>query len=202
MNIRKLEESDSAAAAIILADAFDDEPVFRATITDPMDRHACLLALFEADVRNACRYGGAIAVGTEQNGDIGIAYWTSQPEPDRSDAEMAELGFAAVFSKWGAVLRPIGDVEGTSHRLLRFLPTPWQYLAGIGVRPEFQGQGYGSALMRHFVDEIDRSGQSSGLSTDRPINVKLYERFGFRVVHHDAETPIGVPFWTMERPRA
>lgn len=197
ITIRDLDEQQSPAAAILLARAFDDEPVFLASFPDPAERAECLLPLFEADVRNACRYGGAHSLHVDNSEPIGIAYWTYQPEPERSDEEMAELGFAQVFARWGAELGPVSKAESESHHQLRYLIAPWRYLAGIGVLPEHQGQGHGTALLHHVISGATAAGQSLALSTDRAINVKLYERVGFKVVHYDADAALGVPFWTM-----
>jgi GNAT superfamily N-acetyltransferase len=195
--VRDIDENESEIASHILVAAFDDEPVFLAAFPDPAERRACLDVLFLADVRNACRYGGAHALEIPGAGTVGIAFWTYQPETERSDAEMAELGFTEAFTRWGAQLAPIGEAEAESHRRLKYLRSPWRYLAGIGILPEYQGRGFGTQLLHKVIADANEAGQSLALSTDRAINVKLYQRVGFTVVHHDPEASFGVPFWTM-----
>jgi ribosomal protein S18 acetylase RimI-like enzyme len=45
-----------------------------------------------------------------------------------------------------------------------------------------QGRGYGSALLRHALEQIDRDGQLAYLESTNPANVPLYQRHGFEVV--------------------
>lgn len=74
---------------------------------------------------------------------------------------------------------------------------PHVHLGPIGVTPAMQGKGVGSALMRRYCDHLDEKKLPGYLETDRPRNVKFYERFGFRVQRE--EPLIGVPTWTMWR---
>jgi predicted N-acetyltransferase YhbS len=74
------------------------------------------------------------------------------------------------------------------------------HLGPIGVAPEYQGTGVGKAMMKRYVEQLDREGLEGYLETDRAINVKFYERFGFSVVR--AEKLIGVDTWYMRRPHA
>ena len=67
----------------------------------------------------------------------------------------------------------------------------------LAVDLHLQGQGIGSKLLRVFCAQMDAAGEAAYLETDKPINVRLYERFGFSVVgKHDV---IGVPNWFMLR---
>jgi len=56
------------------------------------------------------------------------------------------------------------------------------YLPMIGVDPACQGQGMGSALLRHALAKCDEAGLPAYLESSNPANVPLYERHGFRVV--------------------
>ena len=75
---------------------------------------------------------------------------------------------------------------------------PHVHLGPIGVAPALQGQGVGSALMRHYIEHLDYEKTSGYLETDRPENVEFYKKFGFIVQGH--EELIGVRAWYMWRP--
>jgi ribosomal protein S18 acetylase RimI-like enzyme len=76
---------------------------------------------------------------------------------------------------------------------------PLLYLSHIGVAPEHQGEGLGSALMRDGLASVDRDGVPTWLETSRVDNVAYYERFGFRTVV-DEDAPDGGPhIWFMRR---
>ncbi len=75
---------------------------------------------------------------------------------------------------------------------------PHWHLGPIGVLPEFQGQGIGSALLERFCREVDACGSPAFLETDRESSVRLYEKFGFRLTLE--EVVVGVPNYFMRRP--
>jgi ribosomal protein S18 acetylase RimI-like enzyme len=53
----------------------------------------------------------------------------------------------------------------------------------IGVLPERQGQGRGSALMDPMIEHMGRKSRSIYLETANPTNVEIYEKKGFDVFH-------------------
>ncbi|MFD1860107.1 GNAT family N-acetyltransferase [Aeromicrobium camelliae] len=79
-------------------------------------------------------------------------------------------------------------------------PGSWT-LATVGVRPDQQGRGLGSAVLRAALDHLDeRVGASVHLETSDPRNVTLYERHGF-VTSAVTEIHDGPTVWSMARPR-
>jgi ribosomal protein S18 acetylase RimI-like enzyme len=76
---------------------------------------------------------------------------------------------------------------------------PHVHLGPIGVAPDMQGRGVGTALMRRYVDHLEQENAAGYLETDRAENVGFYKRFGFMVRHE--ETLIGTPTWYMWRPQ-
>ncbi len=74
---------------------------------------------------------------------------------------------------------------------------PHWHFGPFGVLPERQGQGIGSQLLTYFCEHVDRLGMAAYLETDKPENVRLYQRFNFEVT---SEAPtLGVPNWFMWR---
>ncbi|MGH2395443.1 MAG: GNAT family N-acetyltransferase [bacterium] len=78
---------------------------------------------------------------------------------------------------------------------------PHWYLPLIGVEPAKQGHGYGSALLRHALERIDREGRIAYLESTNPANIPLYQRHGFEVIGtiQVAEAPPLFPM--IRRPR-
>jgi ribosomal protein S18 acetylase RimI-like enzyme len=71
------------------------------------------------------------------------------------------------------------------------------HLGPLAIDAHLQGKGIGSQIMREHCRRLDVAGETGYLETDKPENVRFYERFGFTVV---AEEPvIGVPNWFMRR---
>jgi len=52
-------------------------------------------------------------------------------------------------------------------------------------------------LMGRYIKRLNQAGIAGYLETDKPENVKFYEKFGFRVTRE--EELIGVPTWYMWR---
>lgn len=72
------------------------------------------------------------------------------------------------------------------------------HLGPVAVDSHLQGQGIGSALMAEYCTRIDRVSTAGYLETDKLINVRFYEKFGFRVCGE--VTVMGSPNWFMRRP--
>lgn len=75
---------------------------------------------------------------------------------------------------------------------------PHWHLDPLGVEPELQGQGIGGQLMEYYCKHVDGLGMVAYHQTDRPENVKFYQRFAFQVVGE--ETIMDFPNWYMWRP--
>ncbi|HEY0770840.1 MAG TPA: GNAT family N-acetyltransferase, partial [Sphingobacteriaceae bacterium] len=74
---------------------------------------------------------------------------------------------------------------------------PHMHFGPLAVAPDYQGKGIGSALLGFFCDQMDASGQVAYLETDKEINLRLYERCGFKTVEEDRI--FGVKNWFMVR---
>jgi ribosomal protein S18 acetylase RimI-like enzyme len=74
---------------------------------------------------------------------------------------------------------------------------PHSHLGPLAVDAHLQGQGIGTVLLAEYCRRLDAAGQTGYLETDRPENVRFYERGGFEVIG-EAEA-IGVPNWFMRR---
>ena len=74
---------------------------------------------------------------------------------------------------------------------------PHAHLGPLAVDRELQGQGLGSILLAEHCRRLDATGTLGYLETDKPENVRFYEKQGYRVV---GEAPtIGVTSWFMRR---
>jgi GNAT superfamily N-acetyltransferase len=106
----------------------------------------------------------------------------------------------------------VGVLRGGSPRLVRAhvwmerkhpkRPEHW-YLPVIGVAPEWQGRGFGQALLQPMLRQCDQEGVPAYLEASTPRNRALYERNGFRCVEEGVYAKSAPPLWRMWRePRA
>lgn len=93
----------------------------------------------------------------------------------------------AVIDEGDAVLAPFRPKE------------PSWYLATMGVRPDHQRQGLGSAVLRPVLTRCDEEGMACSLETSSPDNVAFYRRLGFEVLHEVSMPHDGPMVWIMWR---
>jgi ribosomal protein S18 acetylase RimI-like enzyme len=142
---------------------------------------------------------GRVLVAREGGCIVGVMRMTQSPYCRRSSPRNY-LRLLPVF------MPLIPSLVGAAPRVVRWLAL-WArhhprelhwHLGPIAVLPERQGQGIGTRLLRRFCEEVDLVGNGAYLETDKPENVRLYERFSFTVTAQ--ETLFGVVNWFMWRP--
>jgi GNAT superfamily N-acetyltransferase len=81
---------------------------------------------------------------------------------------------------------------------LRHYRRPHWYILAVGVRPEHQGQGLGSALLAPTLERCDREGLPAYLEASSERSAALYVRLGFEHLRElrFAGSP---PLWQMLR---
>ncbi len=180
-----------------LAAAFADDPV-----TCWMGRHD--------DKRDAGRrrmFGFLVA----NLGLPGNELWTTPDfsaaalwvPPERADLkqslwqELKMIPPMIEFAGFGGLSR-LNDFRKATERHHPKTP-PHYYLMTIGVDPQFQGQGLGSALLEANLRHIDTKGLPAYLESSSPKNVPLYRRHGFEVVSEFRPREDAPPLWGMWR---
>ena len=71
------------------------------------------------------------------------------------------------------------------------------HLGPVAVEPALQWMGVGSQLMERFCEKMDAEGELAYLETEKPENVRFYEKFGFETVGE--ALVLGAPNWFMRR---
>jgi ribosomal protein S18 acetylase RimI-like enzyme len=179
--------------AALLNDAFANEPPFTWLQPDDQLRARVQHAMFNGALR--CVYpverGAEALVG---NGVIlGAAIWTP-PDAWRVPSwqqlrVVPGLLRALGIRHFREYARRASAVDGA---LQRVHPTePHWYLASVGVAPDAQGKGVGSALLGSGVERCDREGAYAYLECFERL-VPYYEQFGFERTG-EIEMPDEVP---------
>ena len=193
IEVRDLRPEEVDEAVGVLARGMRDNPLHVAAYgEDPERRLRCHARLMEGLFRHfpaqqpivASRDGALVGV-------TGVApVGTCQPSGAqrlRLLPSMLALGprTAARVGRWIATWAQHDPEE------------PHVHLGPVAVDAHLQGQGIGSSMMEEHCRRLDRAGELGYLETDKPENVRFYERFGFEVI---GEAPvIGVPNWFMSR---
>lgn len=170
--IQTAAAADEAGVISVVTLAFSSDPMARWSMPDP-DKFLVIFPQF------AKAFGGnAFANGTAYfaDGYSGAALWLP---PGIKPDEEAMIGL--VEETTPNAIKP--DLYGVFEQMAKFHPTePHWYLPLIGVDPARQGNGVGSALMKHALAACDRDGTIAYLESSNPRNVPLYERHGFEVL--------------------
>jgi len=179
---------DQQRAISTIVVAFSSDPIARWVFPDPHE----YLTYFTQFV--PLFGGGAFEHGSAYCADDFVAVSLWLPPDVHSDQEaMGELAQKAVAeSDQEKVFGFLGQM-GVYH------PTePHWYLPLIGVDPVHQGKGYGSALLKHALQNCDRDNLPAYLEATSPSSRRLYERHGFEATG-EIQAGDSPPLWPMLR---
>jgi len=193
--IEPLRAADESRAVSVLAAAFRDNPLNRAVIrSDDPDRR---LRSNEYGMRSlipTARVHGRVLVARD-GGELSGALVASPPGrfPLPSPGIVSRLRVVigqgwSVATRWGDVFVALEALHPRE---------PHWYLGTLGVAPDKQRRGLGLALLREWLQGVDRDGVGAYLETDTERNVGFYGTVGFEL---EGEIEVlGAPIWRMRR---
>lgn len=194
--IAELESKNSERASMTLGQAFETDPMFEWIFPDEATRPELSRTLTQVPLRYGLRFGRV----TESNAVQAVAIWIP-PERPLSIGGLIRCGMLGMPFHIG--FGPFSRFMSANAVMDRFhskhVPEPHWYLFAIGVSPELQGQGLGTALVTEGLERADQDGCPCYLETSSERNVPYYERFGFTVVGKAALGKNGPPGWAMRR---
>lgn len=170
VTVAPVQEQDRLVRTITRAFAAD--PVARWFYPDPRQYHEHFPGLVR--IMGAGAFAGGSAYSVEEG--AGAALWLA-PGAGPDEERLAEhIERSVGEDRRGRIFELFAEMD-------RNHPAePHWYLPLIGVDPLWQGQGLGSALLRHMTERLDREGQIAYLESSNPVNLPLYRRFGFKPV--------------------
>ncbi|MFF4275092.1 GNAT family N-acetyltransferase [Streptomyces sp. NPDC001536] len=191
--IRAAGEEDRELVVALLDAAFQDDPVSRWVFPGAEHRrttHARLMAAFTDIVLAEGR------VDVTEDGTA-CALWLSVPDGEHADEEDVDgpAALRAEVDPENERVELIGRLTADIHPAGR----AHEYLWMIGVAPEHQGQGLGTALIASVLDRCDREGLAAYLEASSARSRALYERLGFQPAGPALDLPAGPQMWPMWR---
>lgn len=176
---------------VVLGRAFVDDPVWTWIYPQP-DRSRRLITMFRSLLRATLDRGATVVTDEARRG---AAIW------QRSDARrlgvLGNLRMGATMLRSGARIRRGQVLMRTIER--QHPKQPHWYLSVLGTDPAYQGQGVGSALVGHVLNDPVNVGEAAHLTTETEANVPFYQRHGFEVTG-ELDVPGGGPhLWLMWR---
>lgn len=191
ITITKVNRDDAQTSGRVLAHAFQDDPVFKWLLPDPVRRRELLPSVFMAFSELYLPCDESYIAG---NG-LAVALWVPPPCQPFSEEALDQLGEQLAVTL-GDDAAKAADLDATLEE--HHPEEPAFYLPFIGVVPEQQGRGLGSQLLETLLEQCDASGTPAFLDATSPDNRRLYERHGFETM---AEVVVarGPTLWTMWR---
>jgi GNAT superfamily N-acetyltransferase len=206
MQVSHLTEHHLEATAQMLADTFDDDAAYRYLFPVAATRRQGLADFFARNLRTHLPYR-CTYVAYERTGEPLATVTLRPPE-----------GFAiSVLTMFRRGLLPFALAHGRAAVKRMFWlknaydaleertanGAPHWYVHMMAVRPERQGQGVGSALLRRVLESTaETSTHPTVLTTHLPENVIFYRRASFDVfAEQTLEPPGDRPYtvWSMRR---
>ncbi len=198
-NLQKVKKSEIREATFVLADAFKEDPLFKAIFGDAIKNSYKYTFFAKFMLRYCHKYGVVYASSENFEGIMAI----TQDEYTymilwrmiRSGSIFPFLGIGfKSFMMAASALGPI-DVVRKKHMKNK----SFAYLQIIGVASENQGKGHGGKLLKELTAMTDEAKLPIYLETETESNVRFYERYGFKTLEEMNLPVINQPMWAMLR---
>jgi GNAT superfamily N-acetyltransferase len=186
-SVTTVTEEDLPSVVAALSAAFYADPVFRWIYPDDQRRRAALPGFFELFTDAIGRHGASLVAAD----GAGAALWIPPGEELAEDEDLFVEAVAALSPPDSQRLMTCLTVLDETHP-----HEPCWYLNLLGVDPDRQGRGTGSALLRTALERCERDGVPAYLEATSADNRRLYERHGFEATA-ELRLPGGPSLWAM-----
>lgn len=195
--VRLARAEEIGAAADVLTDAFADEAGLNYWLRQGQAKTPARRRFFAAATRDVVNPERDLWIAETDGFCAGAAIWL---RPGLKAFDFAPLQYVSIAPLLQAIAGVRGSLRGLAlgEKLAAHHPSePHAHLVFLGVAPAAQGQGVGSALLKHTLAPLDASGVTAFLETSTARNVALYARHGFEVTA-ELDLP-GLHMWSMTR---
>ncbi|MFC1953356.1 GNAT family N-acetyltransferase [Chloroflexota bacterium] len=193
----EVQKGDLTRAGIILADAFQHDPVWNRVFEGESHYGKKYRAFFESPVRYCLKFGEVYAPSENLEG---IVAWVPGKYADMnawrgirsgSVSAMMRIGFNTM-KKMMPIIKPL-----TEDRHRHMAGCTYMYVIIVGVATDLQGKGFGRKLIGAAIEKSQSLGVQLYLETETEENVKMYEHFGFKLLEEITLPVIDLPMWEM-----
>jgi|HubBroStandDraft_6_1064221.scaffolds.fasta_scaffold68922_1 ribosomal protein S18 acetylase RimI-like enzyme len=172
--LRQASAEDARRLTTVLAEAFFDDPVFGWLMPEDNRRRARLRRYFAIELRRYTLPRGRVWTTSDLSGaalSLPPGAWRAPPlatlmEGGAFGIHLPRAARMGAAMEWRHTRKPRG---------------PHYYVRDVGVHPDMQGRGLGSALLRPTLERCDRECLPAYLEASSERSAALYERLGFQL---------------------
>lgn len=198
-DLYKVQKTDIKKVGEVLADAFKEDPIWAKFIKDNQIKAHQVKYIFGSPILYALKYGKAYASSSNLEG---IAAWFPDTTADMNFWRLVRSGVSRYGLKMGMkaslkmekIFRPV-----EKDRKENMKNTSYIYIEIIGVKQEYQKRGFGGKILQVIFEEADKKHIPIYLETSTPQNVKMYEKYGFKILKKITLHELELPMWEMKR---
>jgi GNAT superfamily N-acetyltransferase len=125
----------------------------------------------------------------------GAAIWQAPSPPRPGFWRQVSLAFRLLRTARSGYARALRLGKAIEKQNLK---EPHWYLAMLGMEPEAQGRGLGTALLQPILERCDKQGATAYLESSKQSNIPFYQQRGFEVTG-EISVPDGPTVWPMLR---
>lgn len=170
--LRPATAEDIGRLKAVMAEAFFEDPIYGWLMPNDTKRPTRLRRYFAIELRHLGVARGRVWTNSNLTG----AALSLPPGAWRSPLHTTLLEGSAFGVHVSRAARMSAAIEW------RHMREPHYYFRDVGVLPDMQGQGLGSALMRPTLGRCDREGLPAYIEASSERNAVLYERLGFQLI--------------------
>ncbi len=195
-DLLRLNKPHIKPAVRVLTEAFQNYPLLNYYYPDELAKKRIAHYFLSLELFSSIRYGEIYA--TSHNLE-GVAVWIpSDKYPMTFCRLLRSVPLSVIFGLGrygGNKMKHLSDYIDAVHQ--RLAPFKHWFLQTVGVKPQSQGRGYASKLIRPMLARIDEEGLPCYLETMSEHNVQLYEHLGFKVVDKSTIPKTNLTNWAM-----
>ena len=193
-----LRKKEIRNAVETLASAFMKDPLCCWLFEEESSRYQYLQEYFLFRVRYGYKFGEIHKTSKKFEG---IAIWLPGDEAEVTYRRgLRTGGFRFIFKMGFEKMKKltiasdyVADIRNS------IIQPPYTELSPIGVKPEYQGKGFGSKLLRPMMQKFDNEKTVCFLETQNPENILLYEKLGFEIAREGIMPESDLHHWGMMR---
>lgn len=186
--LRRATAEDVPRLKAVMAEAFFDDPILGWLIPNEVKRPTRLRRFFAIELRHMALRRGRVWTTNDLSGaalSMPPGAWRVPPYATLLEGPAFGIHLARAARLGAAMER-------------RHVREPHYYIRDVGILPDIQGEGFGSALMRPTLDHCDQEGLPAYLEASSERSAALYQRLGFRITK-ELRVGGGPPLWLMLR---